>query len=118
MKDPICYELRVISIPTGTSVKYNSLKSFLSFKASLELFFSRIMHAPMLQRLFETFVQPNTCKLVELSLDKVCHYYISLFFCCCCQASLRLCRVFVLYLRVVSLEVTRASSYELGISDG
>ncbi|GFX84584.1 transposable element Tcb1 transposase [Trichonephila clavipes] len=30
-------------------------------KAFLELSFYRIMHAHMLQRLFETFVQPNTC---------------------------------------------------------
>ncbi|GFV22429.1 transposable element Tcb1 transposase [Trichonephila clavipes] len=32
-----------------------------SFKASLEISFSRIMHAHMLQRLFETSVQPCTC---------------------------------------------------------
>ncbi|GFT72536.1 uncharacterized protein TNCV_973981 [Trichonephila clavipes] len=58
---PICYELRVISIATGTSVKCYSPKSFPSFQASLELSFIRIMHAHMLQRLFKTYVQPNTC---------------------------------------------------------
>ena len=39
MNDPICFELRVISISTGMSVKCNSPKSFTSFKASLELSF-------------------------------------------------------------------------------
>ncbi|GFV48850.1 uncharacterized protein TNCV_641551 [Trichonephila clavipes] len=38
-----------------------SPKSFPSFKASLELSFSRIMHTHVLQRLFETSFQPNTC---------------------------------------------------------
>ncbi|GFY10055.1 uncharacterized protein TNCV_1946001 [Trichonephila clavipes] len=35
-----------------------------SFKASLELSFSRIMHVHMLQRLFETSVQPHTCNFI------------------------------------------------------
>ncbi|GFV87081.1 uncharacterized protein TNCV_5112991 [Trichonephila clavipes] len=39
MEDAICYELRVIPITTGTSVKGCSLKSFLSFKVSLDLSF-------------------------------------------------------------------------------
>ncbi|GFW61965.1 uncharacterized protein TNCV_4669901 [Trichonephila clavipes] len=60
MDDPICYEFRVISTATGMSVKCCSPQSLPSFKASLELSFSRIMHAHMLQRLFETSVQPNT----------------------------------------------------------
>ena len=60
MDDLICYELKVISIARGTSVKCHSPKSFLSFKASLELSISRIMHIHMLQKLFETSVQPNT----------------------------------------------------------
>ncbi|GFX29277.1 transposable element Tcb1 transposase [Trichonephila clavipes] len=38
-----------------------SPKSFPSFKAPLELSFSRIIHAHIFQRLFETSVQPNTC---------------------------------------------------------
>ncbi|GFW27041.1 uncharacterized protein TNCV_92671 [Trichonephila clavipes] len=38
MDDPICYELREISIATSTSVKCYSPKSFPSFKASLEFF--------------------------------------------------------------------------------
>ncbi|GFS94213.1 uncharacterized protein TNCV_3786701 [Trichonephila clavipes] len=63
MEDPICYELRVISIATGKSMKCYSPKSLPSLKASLELSFSRIMRTPMLQRLFETSVQPNTCNL-------------------------------------------------------
>ncbi|GFX71762.1 uncharacterized protein TNCV_4132081 [Trichonephila clavipes] len=67
MDDPIYYDLRVISIATGTSVKCNSSKSFLSFKAYLDLSCSRIMHAHMVQRLFETFVQPNTCNFFPLS---------------------------------------------------
>ncbi|GFW49389.1 transposable element Tcb2 transposase [Trichonephila clavipes] len=51
MDDPICYELRLISMATGTSVKRSlslslySPKSFPSFKASMELSFSRVMHA-------------------------------------------------------------------------
>ncbi|GFV47308.1 uncharacterized protein TNCV_4829641 [Trichonephila clavipes] len=61
MGDRICYELRVISIATGTSMKCYSSKTFPSLKASLELSFSRIMHAHMLQRLLEISVQPNTC---------------------------------------------------------
>ncbi|GFX82567.1 uncharacterized protein TNCV_2167151 [Trichonephila clavipes] len=60
MDDPIFYELRVISIATGASIKCYSSKSFSHYKASLELSFSRIMHAHMLQRLFETSVQPNS----------------------------------------------------------
>ncbi|GFX77029.1 transposable element Tcb1 transposase [Trichonephila clavipes] len=63
MSYPICYELRVISIATGTSVKCYSPKSYPSFKASLELSISRIMHAHMALRLFETSVQSNTCNI-------------------------------------------------------
>ena len=74
MDDPVCYELRVISIATGTSVKCYSPKSFSSFKASLELSFSRIMHAHMLQRLFETSVQPNTCNFfLGQLIRRICH---------------------------------------------
>ncbi|GFX23291.1 transposable element Tcb1 transposase [Trichonephila clavipes] len=62
MDDPICYKLRVISIATGTSVKCYRPELFPSFKTSLELSFSRIRHAHMLQRLFETSAKPNTCK--------------------------------------------------------
>ena len=51
MGDSICYELRTISLVTETSGKCYSWKSFTSFKASLELSFSRIMHGE-LQRLF------------------------------------------------------------------
>ncbi|GFV12188.1 uncharacterized protein TNCV_1536851 [Trichonephila clavipes] len=54
MDDPVCYELKVISIATSTSVKCYSPKSFPSLKASLEQSFSRIMHAHMLQKLFKT----------------------------------------------------------------
>ena len=45
MDDPICYELRVILIATGTSVKCYSPKSFPSFKVSLVLSYSRIIRA-------------------------------------------------------------------------
>ncbi|PRD32855.1 UNVERIFIED_CONTAM: hypothetical protein NCL1_19209 [Trichonephila clavipes] len=73
MDEPICYELRVISIATGTSEKYYSSKSFPSFKASLELSFSRIMHAHMLHRLLETSVQPNTCSFfLGLLIRRIC----------------------------------------------
>ncbi|GFV19405.1 transposable element Tcb1 transposase [Trichonephila clavipes] len=59
---------------TGTSVKCYSPKSFPSFKAFLELSFSRIMHAHMLQRLFETYVQPNTCNFfLGLFIRRICH---------------------------------------------
>ncbi|GFU63135.1 uncharacterized protein TNCV_3150551 [Trichonephila clavipes] len=64
MDDPICYELRVISIAIGTSVKCCSPKSFPSFKTSLELSFSRIMHAHMLQRLFKTSVEYQHMQLL------------------------------------------------------
>ena len=40
-------------------MKCYSQKSFSSFKALLELSFSKIMLAHMFQKLFETFVQPN-----------------------------------------------------------
>ncbi|GFW54313.1 transposable element Tcb1 transposase [Trichonephila clavipes] len=59
--NPIFYELRVILVATGTSGKCYSPKSFPSFKASLDLSFSRIMHAYLLQRLFEISVQSNAC---------------------------------------------------------
>ncbi|PRD23606.1 UNVERIFIED_CONTAM: hypothetical protein NCL1_45926 [Trichonephila clavipes] len=73
MDDSICYELRVISVATVTFLKCNSPKSFPSFKASLELSFSRIMHASMLQKLIETSVQPNTCKFfLGLLIHRVC----------------------------------------------
>ncbi|GFX64922.1 hypothetical protein TNCV_450601 [Trichonephila clavipes] len=38
MDDPICYELRAISIATGTSMTCYSPKWFRFFKASLEIF--------------------------------------------------------------------------------
>ncbi|GFY28601.1 transposable element Tcb1 transposase [Trichonephila clavipes] len=66
MDDLIYYELRVISKATGTSVKCYRPKSLLSFKASQEISFSRIMHAHMLQRLLELSVQPNTCNFLGL----------------------------------------------------
>ena len=58
--------LRVISIPTGTSLKCYSLKLFPSSKASLDISLSRIMH--MLQRLYQTFVQ-CTSSLANLFTD-------------------------------------------------
>ncbi|GFT80391.1 uncharacterized protein TNCV_2184491 [Trichonephila clavipes] len=61
MDDPLCYELRVFSIATGTAVKCYSPKSFSSVKVSLELSFNRIMHTHKLQRLFETSIQLNAC---------------------------------------------------------
>ena len=59
MDKPICYKLRIISITTGMSIKCYSPKSLPSFKASLELSFSRIMHAHILQKLFETLFSPT-----------------------------------------------------------
>ena len=59
--DSISYELRVISLAPGTSVKCYSPKSFSFFKASLEVPFSGILHAHMLQSVLETSFQPNTC---------------------------------------------------------
>ncbi|GFT33568.1 transposable element Tc1 transposase [Trichonephila clavipes] len=50
-----------------------SPKSFPSFKASMELSLSRIMHALTLQRLFETSVQPNTWNLfLGLLIRRIC----------------------------------------------
>ncbi|PRD21715.1 UNVERIFIED_CONTAM: hypothetical protein NCL1_51008 [Trichonephila clavipes] len=55
-------------------VKCYSVKSFPSFKASLELSFSRIMHAHMLQKLFETSVPLNTCSVFPgLLICRICH---------------------------------------------
>ena len=51
MDDAICFALRVIWIATGTSVKCYSSKPFPSFKVSVELSFSRIIHAHMLQKI-------------------------------------------------------------------
>ncbi|GFW99026.1 uncharacterized protein TNCV_1782451 [Trichonephila clavipes] len=52
-----------------------SSKSLPSFKASLELSFSRIIHAHMLQRLFETSVQPNTCNFfLTLLICRIGHH--------------------------------------------
>ncbi|GFV78039.1 uncharacterized protein TNCV_1931 [Trichonephila clavipes] len=81
MGDPICYELRVISIATGTSVKCCSLKSFPTFKESLELSFSRIMHAHILQSLFETSVQPFTCNFfLVLIIRRICRLLSTFFY--------------------------------------
>ena len=72
MDIPIWYDLRVISIATSTSVKCYSPKSFPSFKASLELYFSRI-YAHMLQRLFDTSVHPNACNFfIGLLIHWIC----------------------------------------------
>ena len=60
---PICYELRIILIVTGTSLNCYSLKSFLSFKESKEVSFSRITHTYMLQRLFQTSVRSDAFNL-------------------------------------------------------
>ena len=59
MDDPICCELSVISVATGTSMKFYRHELFSSFKATLELSFNRIMHAQMLKRLSESSVQPT-----------------------------------------------------------
>ena len=56
IEDLISYKLKVTSIGTGKSVKCYSPKSLPSFKAFLDLTFSRIMHANMLRRLFEISV--------------------------------------------------------------
>ncbi|GFX99274.1 uncharacterized protein TNCV_2494551 [Trichonephila clavipes] len=73
MDDPIWYKLWVISMATGTSEKCYILKSFPSFKSSLELFFNNIMHAHMLQRLLKTSVQPNTCNsFLGLIICRIC----------------------------------------------
>ena len=73
MDDPICYELRVISIATGMSIKCYSPKTSPSFKASLELSFIRIIYVHILQTLSETFVQPNTCNFIlSLVIRRIC----------------------------------------------
>ncbi|GFV30794.1 transposable element Tcb1 transposase [Trichonephila clavipes] len=77
MDDPICYELRLISIAKDTSGKCYSPKLFPSFKASMELSFSRIMHAHMMQKLFETSVQPNTCNFFLCLLIRRIHRLLS-----------------------------------------
>ncbi|PRD27402.1 UNVERIFIED_CONTAM: hypothetical protein NCL1_35463 [Trichonephila clavipes] len=73
MYNPICNEWRVISIAIGTSVKCYSPKPFSPFKVSLELSFSRIMCAHMLQRLLETSIKPNTCNFfLGLLIRRIC----------------------------------------------
>ncbi|GFU62448.1 uncharacterized protein TNCV_5005791 [Trichonephila clavipes] len=73
---PIRYKLRLISIATSTSVKCYSLKSFPSFKVSLKLFFSSIMHAHLLKRVFDTSVQPNTRNFfLDLLIRRICRAY-------------------------------------------
>ena len=55
------------------SVKFYSQKSFSFFKALLELFFNRIMHAQMLQSLFETFAHPDICNFfLGLLIRRIC----------------------------------------------
>ena len=62
----------IISIETGTFMKCYSPKSFSSFKESLELSFSRIMHAPhMLHRIFKTYVQLSNFFL-SLLICQIC----------------------------------------------
>ncbi|GFY19487.1 uncharacterized protein TNCV_4646611 [Trichonephila clavipes] len=71
---PICYELRVISIAKDTSLKCYGPKSFPFFKASLELSFSSIIYAHMLQSLIETSVQPNKVNFfLDLLIHQICH---------------------------------------------
>ena len=54
-------------------MKCYSLKSFPSFKAPLVLSFSCIMYAHMLQRLFETSVDSNTCNFfLGLLINQTC----------------------------------------------
>ncbi|PRD32796.1 UNVERIFIED_CONTAM: hypothetical protein NCL1_19390 [Trichonephila clavipes] len=78
MDDPIYYQFRVISIATGTSVKCDSPKSFPFFKASLELSFSKVIHAHILQRLLETSVQLNTCNFfLDLLIHRICRLVIT-----------------------------------------
>ena len=73
MDDPICYGLREISVATGMSMKCYSPKSFLFFKAFQELSFSRIIQAHMLQILFATSVQLNTCNsFLDLLILRIC----------------------------------------------
>ncbi|GFV77673.1 uncharacterized protein TNCV_616931 [Trichonephila clavipes] len=73
MDDPIYYELKIISIETGTSAKCQSPKKFPSFKVSLELSFSWIIHAHMLQRLFRASVQLNSYNsFLNLLIHRIC----------------------------------------------
>ncbi|PRD23957.1 UNVERIFIED_CONTAM: hypothetical protein NCL1_45017 [Trichonephila clavipes] len=73
MDDPVCYELRIISIATSRSMKCFSPKSFPSFKASLKLSLSRIMYVHILQTLFDTSVQANTCNFfLSLLIRRIC----------------------------------------------
>ena len=82
MDEDICYELWVISIAKGTSVKCNSAKSSPSFKTSLELSFTKKMHAHMLPMLFEqnkiksdnkSFRHP--CFIKRGILQLILHYF-------------------------------------------
>ena len=101
MDDPICCKLKVISIPTGTSVKCYSPKSFPSFKASL--FFSGIIHALMLQNLFEACVQPNACNFfLNLLIRWIC-YLLSTRGICLVSFSLVIC---VLHLQKMNFGFT------------
>ena len=73
MDDPIWYELRIILIAIGTSVKCYTSKFFPSFKASPELSFNSTMHAHILRRLFQTSVLPDTCNFfLGLLIRQIC----------------------------------------------
>ena len=86
MDDPTRYELR---IATGTSEVLQS--DVISLKASLVLSFSRIMHAYMMQKLFEISVEPRIsnfflnllihqiCRLLNMS--EICLVGVSLVIC-------------------------------------
>ena len=63
MDDQVCHELRVILTATCMFANCYSPKPFSSFKAYLELSFSKIMHVHMLQKLFEISIPPNICNL-------------------------------------------------------
>ncbi|PRD27107.1 UNVERIFIED_CONTAM: hypothetical protein NCL1_36266 [Trichonephila clavipes] len=64
MDDPIFCELKLISIATGTSVKWYNPKSFPSFTATLELSFSRIMHAQNIAKTHRDFCSAQPMQLL------------------------------------------------------
>ncbi|GFT15389.1 acetoacetyl-CoA synthetase [Trichonephila clavipes] len=79
MDDPICYELRVTTIATGTSVKCHSPNSFPSFKRSLELSFSRIIHGHM----FDEALNPKGCRFGPSEIYKALETTLELLDCLC-----------------------------------
>ncbi|GFX45481.1 transposable element Tcb2 transposase [Trichonephila clavipes] len=64
MEDPICYELRVISIATGTSVTCYSPKSFLSLQGIPRAIFQQVNARPHVAKTVPDFCSAQHMQLL------------------------------------------------------